>query len=124
MSKMRDLREAAGLTQKQCADFTSISHQYWAFIENGDKIPGKEVALRIAAFLEVDVEELEFAELTPAVKVPTTTLTISFPDDSLAVIDRIRGSLSRQKWIRELVADNVSQYQLPLTDAASPSNDQ
>ncbi len=63
-SRLRRARERAGLTQGELADRASVSRPLVGAVEAGRHSPAVDAALRIAAALDVSVEEL-FGE-TPA----------------------------------------------------------
>ncbi|HEU4759525.1 MAG TPA: helix-turn-helix transcriptional regulator [Dehalococcoidia bacterium] len=57
--RIRELREAFGLTQGQLAGHASVSQGYLSQLENGDvKNPSAAVLLRVAQAMQVDADEL------------------------------------------------------------------
>jgi DNA-binding XRE family transcriptional regulator len=71
MSGLRDLREAAGLTQAQLAARAGVSRQLVGAVEVGKHLPRVDAALALAAALGVDVAALFLPEAAPAVDVVT-----------------------------------------------------
>jgi putative transcriptional regulator len=57
-SSVAPVRRSRGLTQEQLARQAGVSRQTIAEIEGGDYNPSTVLALRLAALLEVPVEEL------------------------------------------------------------------
>lgn len=58
MNKMRELRKALGLTQKELAEKAGITHAAINRYENGLRVPSVNIAIRIAHALGCTVEEL------------------------------------------------------------------
>ena len=56
--KLRELREARGLTQREVANKVFITVSMYSGIETGVKQPSLNVALALAHFFETDVETL------------------------------------------------------------------
>ncbi len=57
--RIRELRDACGLTQGQLAGHASVSQGYLSQLENGDvKNPSAAVLLRVAQAMQVDPDEL------------------------------------------------------------------
>jgi len=56
--KLRALREKHGLTYRQLADELNTVHSHLAKIEYGDKQPSLDLALRIAIYFDVTLDEL------------------------------------------------------------------
>lgn len=52
--RIRNRREELGLTAAQLADMVEVSASYISLIENGEKVPGEDVAVRIAQALRDD----------------------------------------------------------------------
>lgn len=52
--RLKELREAAGLTQKQLADKAEVGLRAVTYYESGDRIPGWDVVLALAKALGVD----------------------------------------------------------------------
>ncbi len=59
-NRLRELREARGLTQAQLADLIGVSRKTVNTVENGVFIPSTVVALKLAGALGCSVEELFF----------------------------------------------------------------
>jgi len=57
-NRLREIRNAAGLTQADVADMIGVSRQTVNYIENGTFCPSTYLALRLARELKVSVEEL------------------------------------------------------------------
>jgi transcriptional regulator with XRE-family HTH domain len=55
---IRPLRESRGLTQQQLATMSGVPRPTWANLESGSANPTLAVLLRVAAALQVSVEEL------------------------------------------------------------------
>lgn len=67
--KIRQLREASGLTQGHLAECASVSQGYLSQLENGDvKNPSAAVLLRVAQAMNVDPDELFEAAGYPTVR--------------------------------------------------------
>lgn len=56
-ARLRDLREAKGVTQKQLAAFLKVSHATVSVWESGGNTPNFVQVVKIAEFLGVPVEE-------------------------------------------------------------------
>ena len=59
-NRLRELREAQGLTQAQLADRIGVSRKTVNTVENGVFVPSTVVALKLARALGCPVEELFF----------------------------------------------------------------
>ena len=59
-NRLRELREAKGLTQAQLADAIGMSRKTVNTVENGVFVPSTIVALKLAAALQCTVEDLFF----------------------------------------------------------------
>ncbi|MGV6821090.1 MAG: helix-turn-helix transcriptional regulator [Parvularcula sp.] len=57
-NRIRDLREAKGITQIQLADAIGMTRQTVAAIEKGKYSPSLEAAFRIASVLGVSITEV------------------------------------------------------------------
>jgi transcriptional regulator with XRE-family HTH domain len=57
-NNIRQLREARGLTQHQMAKISTIPRPTWANLESGTANPTVSVLVKVAAALQVSVEEL------------------------------------------------------------------
>jgi len=58
LSKLREIRSEAGLTQAQLAERVEVSRQTINYVENGTYCPSTYLALRIARELGVHVEDV------------------------------------------------------------------
>jgi len=67
-NNLRELREAAGLSQRQLADAVGLTDQTISNIERGARTPSVETALSIARVLGVSVERV-FLLAAPTVDV-------------------------------------------------------
>lgn len=56
--KIKEKREAMGMTQKALAERVGVTPAQMCMIETGKRLPSLTVALRIASALETTVEEL------------------------------------------------------------------
>ncbi len=59
-NRLRELREARGLTQAPLADLIGVSRKTVNTVENGVFIPSTVIALKLAGALGCSVEELFF----------------------------------------------------------------
>ena len=59
-NRLRELREAKGLTQAQLADLIGVSRKTVNTVENGVFVPSTVVALKLAKALDSSVEALFF----------------------------------------------------------------
>jgi len=59
-NRLREFREAKGLTQAQLADLIGVSRKTVNTVENGVFVPSTVVALKLAKALGCAVEELFF----------------------------------------------------------------
>ena len=59
-NRLREVREAKGLTQAQLADLIGVSRKTVNTVENAVFVPSTVVALKLAAALGRPVEELFF----------------------------------------------------------------
>ena len=66
----RRLREARGLSQQRIADLSGIPRPTWASLESGSANPTLAVLVRVAAALQVSIEELIGSPRTEARLVP------------------------------------------------------
>lgn len=57
-NRLRELREAAGLSQSQCAEALGVSRQTVISIEKGHFDPRLSLAFRIAAAFDVRVDDV------------------------------------------------------------------
>lgn len=56
--RLKELRKAKGLTQKQLADLLGVKNSIISFYEVGDRIPSPEVIKKLAAVLHVSADFL------------------------------------------------------------------
>lgn len=56
--KIKEKREAMGMTQKALAERVGVTPAQMCMIETGKRLPSLTVALRIASAMETTVEEL------------------------------------------------------------------
>ena len=61
-NRLRELREAKGLTQAQLADLIEVSRKTVNTVENGVFTPSTVVALKLAGALGCSVEQLFFLD--------------------------------------------------------------
>ena len=61
MNKIKQTREAAGLSQTELASRAGVSQRYIAFIESGKRKPSLSLAHKISKVLKLSVDELFFA---------------------------------------------------------------
>jgi transcriptional regulator with XRE-family HTH domain len=71
-SRLRELREAAGLTQQALADRAELHRESLAKIERGERIPGWDTVLALAKALGVPCTAFVGPEDGPAVEEPAT----------------------------------------------------
>lgn len=65
---LKAIRKAQGLTQSQLAEDIAVSRKTINTIENGVFVPSTVLALKIAARLEVRVEEIFWLEAGPTAR--------------------------------------------------------
>jgi transcriptional regulator with XRE-family HTH domain len=100
---IRQLREARGLTQQQMAKVSGLPRPTWSNLESGAANPTVAVLVKVAAALQVSVEEL----LSP----PRASARY-FPADSLQL--RQRGLATVRKLLPEPVAGmELDRMELP-----------
>lgn len=58
MSKLKERREALGLTQRQVAEIIGVKYQSYQRYENLVIIPNAQIAVKVAKALNTTVEEL------------------------------------------------------------------
>ena len=58
MNHIKYYREYYGMSQRQLALYTKISHAEMAYIESGTHVPSVYIAIRLARVLKVTVEKL------------------------------------------------------------------
>ena len=56
--KLRVLREKHGLSYRQLADELEVVHSHLVRIEAGTRVPSLDLAMRIAAYFKVSLDEL------------------------------------------------------------------
>lgn len=100
---VRQLRESRGLTQQQLAKLAGVPRPTWANLESGAANPTISVLVKVAAALQVSVEELLSAPRAAA---------RFFPADRLAV--RRRGLVTVRKLLPEpLPSLELDRMELP-----------
>lgn len=57
-NNIRQLRETRGLSQQQCAKISGVPRPTWASLESGAANPTLSVLLKVAAALQITVEEM------------------------------------------------------------------
>jgi XRE family transcriptional regulator, regulator of sulfur utilization len=87
---MRQLREARGLTQAQIAKLAELPRATWANVESGASNPTLSVLSRIAAALQVSLEELVARPRASARHVPRAQLSV-----------RMRGTVTVRRLLPE-----------------------
>lgn len=75
-ANVRSLREQRGLTQQQIAKIAAIPRATWSNLESGDANPTLGVLTKVAAALQVRLEELLSAPRTAARHVPARELFV------------------------------------------------
>jgi transcriptional regulator with XRE-family HTH domain len=73
---VRSLREQRGLTQQQMAKIAGIPRATWGNLESGEANPTLQVLTKVAAALQVRLEELLSAPRTAARHVPARELFV------------------------------------------------
>jgi transcriptional regulator with XRE-family HTH domain len=89
---VKQLRDARGLTQQQMARLSGLPRATWANLESGSANPTLAVLHRVAAALQVSIEELLAAPRASARFYPKETLP-----------ERMRGDVS----VRQLLPDPI-----------------
>jgi len=57
-NRVKDLRESRNLTQQELAEAVGVTRQMISYIEKGEKKPTIVLALKLAAFFGIKVEDL------------------------------------------------------------------
>ncbi|HEV8325419.1 MAG TPA: XRE family transcriptional regulator [Myxococcota bacterium] len=78
-ANVRQLRDARGFTQQQMAKLSSLPRATWANLESGTANPTLSVLHRVAAALQVSIEELISAPRAAARFHPKGTLPVRTP---------------------------------------------
>jgi transcriptional regulator with XRE-family HTH domain len=91
-ANVRQLRDARGLTQQQMAKLSGLPRATWANLESGSANPTLAVLHRVAAALQVSIEELLAAPHAAARFHPKGTLP-----------ERMRGEV----YVRQLLPDPI-----------------
>lgn len=100
---VRMLREARGLTQSQMAKIAGVPRPTWAHLESGSANPTLAVLIKVAAALQVSLEELVG---------PPRSSGRYFPADSLGV--RRRGTVTVRKLLPESLAGfEIERMEIP-----------
>ncbi|HEY4117753.1 MAG TPA: XRE family transcriptional regulator [Byssovorax sp.] len=84
---VKQLREARGLTQQQCAKLAGVPRATWANLESGAANPTLAVLHRVALSLQVSIEELIAAPRSACRLYPKGTLPTRNP--GLAVVRKL-----------------------------------
>jgi transcriptional regulator with XRE-family HTH domain len=97
------LREARGVTQQQMAKVSGVPRATWAHLESGHANPTLAVLNRVAASLQVTIEEL--------IRAPRAAVK-HFPASSLPT--RVRGAVAIRKLLPEPIPGmEIDRMQLP-----------
>ena len=83
MKKLRLLREANNLTQKQMANILNVTQKSVSTYENGLTEPDISTMIKIADFFDVSLDYLLDRKTT---KTETTRITIDISADELSVL--------------------------------------
>lgn len=75
-ANVRSLREQRGLTQQQMAKIAQVPRATWGNLESGDANPTLQVLTKVAAALQVRLEELLSPPRTAARHVPANELFV------------------------------------------------
>lgn len=102
-ANVRSLREQRGLTQQQMAKIAGIPRATWGNLESGEANPTLHVLTKVAAALQVRIEELLSPPRTAARHVPASELFM-----------RRRGSVQIRKLLPELLPGlEIERMQFP-----------
>lgn len=93
MKKLRLLREANNLTQKQMANILNVTQKTVSTYENGLTEPDISTMIKIADFFDVSLDYLLDRKTT---KTETTRITIDISADELSVLKRVIARLDEQ----------------------------
>lgn len=93
MKKLRLLREANNLTQKQMANILSVTQKSISTYENGLTEPDISTMIKIADFFDVSLDYLLDRRTT---KTETTKITIDISADELSALKRVITRLDEQ----------------------------
>ena len=103
-NNIRTLREARGLTQQQMSKLSGIPRPTWANLESGEANPTLAVLVRVAAALQIRVEELIG---------PPKASARFYRSDELA--QRVRGSVTVRKLLPDPIAGlEIERMELPV----------
>lgn len=56
--KLQTLRINVGLSQRQLAEILGIDHRHIGRLENGERLPGTELTLKIADYFNISLDQL------------------------------------------------------------------
>lgn len=102
-NNLRQLREARGLTQQQIARVAGVPRPTWANLESGAANPTLAVLIKVAAALQVSLEELISPPRTTAKFYAAATLPV-----------RRRGKVSVRRLLPEpIVGLEIERMELP-----------
>ena len=93
MKKLRLLREANNLTQKQMANILSVTQKSISTYENGLTEPDISTMIKIADFFDVSLDYLLDRRTT---KTETTKITVDISADELSALKRVITRLDEQ----------------------------
>lgn len=93
MKKLRLLREANNLTQKQMANILSVTQKSISTYENGLTEPDISTMIKIADFFDVSLDYLLDRRTT---KTETTKITVDISADELSALKRVVTRLDEQ----------------------------
>ena len=103
-NNIRTLREARGLTQQQMAKLSGVPRPTWANLESGAANPTLAVLVRVAAALQIRVEELIG---------PPKASARFYRSDELA--KRVRGTVTIRKLLPDPIAGlEIERMELPV----------
>jgi transcriptional regulator with XRE-family HTH domain len=102
-NNIRTLREARGLTQQQMAKLSGVPRPTWANLESGAANPTLAILVRVAAALQIRVEELIG---------PPKASARFYRSDELA--RRVRGTVTIRKLLPDPIAGlEIERMELP-----------
>ena len=93
IKKLRLLREANNLTQKQMANILSVTQKSISTYENGLTEPDISTMIKIADFFDVSLDYLLDRRTT---KTETTKITVDISADELSALKRVITRLDEQ----------------------------
>ncbi len=99
-SRLKELREKKGLSQKKLAEQLNINQQRIANYENNIREPNYEMLLKICNFFEVSPNYL--LDLS-SLKIANSNFLVSHTDDLMERIDNLKDNSNEQKLFLELI---------------------